>query len=233
LGIDSFAIRRVTIEGDHAVCRLFWQRRDPRTQQLVDGYGLNHMNAYLRKTAAQWKVRWVLDAEQAFATALYAACTVAERRQALAAEPELDAGEALIHLAFRLTQNGKYDSAGDVLAISSWLAHERGDQALLARVGVNEGLLLMAQGNQREAFGKFQDAQQLSERLNDRAGLARALENISELYLQQGNLPQTIDYASRALDKIKDENEASNLVTLRLANKTIGAASAHRRGVRR
>jgi CHAT domain-containing protein len=224
LRIESFEIRRVTIEGDHAVCRVLWQRRDPRTQQPVSGYSLNHMNAYLQKYGGQWKMRGFLAAESDFATAVLAARTVEARRVVLASEPELDAGESLIHLAFRLSQDGKYDTTAEVLTLTRWLAHERNDQALLARAILNEGLLQVTQGNQHDAFVKFQEAQHLSDELVDRAGQARALESISELYLQQGNLSLALDYAFRALDQIKDENETANRVTLLLANKTIGDA---------
>jgi hypothetical protein len=104
--ITSFAIRSVTVNGNQARVRIFWERANRRTGQPLRGYGFNHLSMGLTFAQGRWGVLWLWAAEIEFASALFNALSENERRQLLAQEPELDAGEAVIRLAIVSTQRG-------------------------------------------------------------------------------------------------------------------------------
>ena len=222
LPIRSCTILNVRIIDDHAMARLYCERVDLRTGQLVAGYSLNHWDFRLIKTGGRWWAQGMDGVEYNFSYKLLAAKNDVERRRLLAGEPDLDVGEAIIHLAYRFYSSGDYEQASNALDLGEWIALEHNDMRLRSRVELNRGIALFQRGKYREALASYAESLKHCREKDDPDGVARAATEIGRLYFEQGNYYLASDYFLQAVRELQNQPEEKNRVTLSLAYNFIG-----------
>ena len=122
--LKSFTIRSVKIEGERATVRVFWERLDAKTNQIVNGYGLNHRILFLQKTISGWKIVGNPTAENELISQIIAADSDDKRKQLIREERELNTFRMLFVILFRLKNEGNYEISKEYFNLAEWFGDE-------------------------------------------------------------------------------------------------------------
>lgn len=214
--IVSATVRTVTIEGDRASARLFWERVEAATGKEYSDYGQNHRVLYLQRKGDGWQILYPVTAENDLIARVLEADSFAAKQALIRGEPELNTHRILFVILFRFQSDGQYEQAEEYYRLADWYNEEyfRGkDEFRYVNTVINirnsRALTEKSLGNFTGAMRLYVESAALAEDYQRRSGrilggTALTQVNVGSLYFQLGNLEQAEFFANAALKTLEN-----------------------------
>jgi CHAT domain-containing protein len=211
----SLKVTRLEVSGDKAVSHLTTDERrlDKKTGAILtdrDAYHGACRSLEWIKTAAGWEIEREFTVQDEVAARLEAATSEQERDNLLEKEKAFVTDvlvRALAERGGRHRLHGNFDAALRCFHLQQTVAEKLGDQAGIASVWRNIGLLKLVQDELEQALPALQQALALYEAAKLKRGVAFVLEGLSGLYRAIGDQRQAFDCAQKSLRLYEEEND--------------------------
>ncbi|HKQ78452.1 MAG TPA: tetratricopeptide repeat protein [Blastocatellia bacterium] len=202
--VKGLAILKMTVEGVKAKLRVEVELNAIEAKSGKPAAGLGKMIRALHgvKEEGAWKVWREASAVEDLADALALLKTDDERSAILTAEKELvteNLVRELTRQGGRLRSQGNYPEALARYRLAQKIAEQIGDQAGVADILIDIGIVYESQSDYARAIEHHQKSLSLSEALGNKAGASRALLNIGIVHYRQGAYAQAIEHYKKSL----------------------------------
>lgn len=214
--IKSASVRWVSVEGERASARLFWERVEAATGKDYSDYGQNHRVLYLQRKGDGWQILYPATAENDLIARILRADSFAAKQALIRGEPELNTHRIIFVILFRFQSDGQYDQAEEYYRLADWYNDEYfrdKDEFRYVNTVLNirnsRALTEKSLGNFSGAMRLYLESAAIAEEYQKKSGrilggTALTQVNIGSLYFQLGNLDQAEFFANAALKTLEN-----------------------------
>jgi CHAT domain-containing protein/predicted negative regulator of RcsB-dependent stress response len=211
--LKSFEIRSLSITGEKALVRCFYDRINPVNKQSAIGPNLNNEFLVLEKNVSGWKIINRYTAELDFANKLLAAKSLEERKDLIRKEKDIKIQTIIFTLAGQVAGRGNFEQSEEFLQLAEWFGEEffKTDEVAKANNNVNifnrKAVNHRLRGNYAEAIKTYDEASGIAEKYKLK-GVGLTYVNKGILYFRLGNIELAEFYAKATESMFKDSDPA-------------------------